>query len=259
MTTLAGKVALVTGAGRGIGRAICHALAKDGAAIAAIARTREQIESVAEEIRVAGGRAIAIVADITHDDQVLASVETTQKELGAVDILVNNAGDNILGLVDKQPIDEWWNQIVVGLRGPYLYTRAVLPQMKARNWGRIINISSTNGKKGQPLTSAYCTAKHGVIGFTRAVALEVAKTNITVNAVCPGYVRTKLTERTMGQRQEFMKLTDAQMEQMALTMIPQGVIMTPEDVAPTVAFLASPAAQRITGEAVNVSAGLVMH
>ncbi|MBA3455334.1 MAG: 3-hydroxybutyrate dehydrogenase [Deltaproteobacteria bacterium] len=258
-TQLEGKTALVTGAGRGIGRAICIALAREGAAVAAVARTRDEIESVAAEIRAAGGRAIALVADVTKDDQILASVDAARKELGSVDILVNNAGDNILGRIEEQDPEVWWQQIVVGLRAPYLYSRAVIPAMREKKWGRIINISSVNGKKGAELCSAYCTAKHGVIGFTRALALEVAKSNITVNAVCPGYVRTSLTDRTMSQRTDMFGTTREAMEQMALKTIPQGVVMTPEEIAPSVIFLASEAAARITGEAMNVSAGLVMH
>ena len=256
---LAGKTALVTGAGRGIGRAICTALAREGAAIVAVARTGDQIDGVADEIRGAGGRALAVVADVTRDDEILASVETATRELGGVDILVNNAGDNILGRIDQQDPEIWWNQIIVGVRGPYQYCRAVIPGMRAKNWGRIINISSVNGKKGAELCTAYCTAKHGIIGFTRALALELAKTNITVNAVCPGYVRTALTDRTMGQRQKMFNLTPEAMEQNALRQIPQGVVMEPDEIAPSVVFLASPGAQRITGEAMNVSAGLVMH
>jgi len=254
-----GKTALVTGAGRGIGRAICLGLAREGAAIAAVARTREEIESVAEEVRALGGRAVAVTADVTHDDQILASVQAVQKDLGSVDILVNNAGDNILGRVEDQDPEVWWQQIVVGVRAPYLYCRTVIPQMRERNWGRIINISSVNGKKGAEYCSAYCTAKHGIIGFTRALALELAKTNITVNAVCPGYVKTALTDRTMTQRTQLFGVTREGVEQAAMRAIPQGVAMSPEDVAGSVVFLASQAAARITGESMNVSAGLVMH
>jgi 3-hydroxybutyrate dehydrogenase len=256
---LAGKTALVTGAGRGIGRAICIELAREGAAIVAVARTRDEIDRVAAEVREAGGRAISVTADVTNDDQITASVEAAKREFGDVDILVNNAGDNILGKLDEQDPDVWWNQIVVGLRGPYQYCRAVVPLMRAAGWGRIINISSVNGKKGAEFCTAYCTAKHGIIGFTRALALELAKTNITVNAVCPGYVRTALTDRTMGQRTQMFGLSREGMEQAAMRQIPQGVVMTPEEVAPSVVFLASPAAARITGESMNVSAGLVMH
>ena len=256
---LEGKTALVTGAGRGIGRAICLALAEQGAAIVAVARTREQIEAVAQDVRGAGGRAIAVVADVTRDDEILGSVEAARRELGGVDILVNNAGDNILGRIEEQDPEVWWQQIVVGLRAPYIYSRAAIPMMRAKGWGRIINISSVNGKKGAELCSAYCTAKHGIIGFTRALALELAKTRITVNAVCPGYVKTALTERTMAQRTEMFGVTREAIEQTAMRMIPQGSAMTAEEVAPAVVFLASEAAARITGESVNVSAGLVMH
>lgn len=256
---LAGKVALVTGGGRGIGRAICIELARAGAAVVPVARTRAQIEEVADEIRRGGGTSLAVAADATNDADIHASVETVQRELGRIDILVNNAGDNILGKFAEQPPDEWWQQIVIGLRAPYLYSRLVLPGMRQRNWGRIINMSSVNGKKGAMFCSAYCTAKHGIIGLTRALAVELGKTNITVNAVCPGWVGTDLTERTMAQRTQLLGMTQEQIEQLSFQGIPQRVIMTPEEVAPSVAFLASEQAARITGEALNVSAGAVMH
>lgn len=259
MVELAGKTALVTGAGRGIGRSICIHLARHGAAIVAVARTREQLDSVVAEIRAEGGQAIAVTADVMRDDEIAASVEAARAQLGGVDILVNNAGDNVLGRIEEQDPEVWWQQIVVGVRGPYLYSRAVIPMMKAKRWGRIINISSVNGKKGAEFCSAYCTAKHGIIGFTRALALEVAKAGITVNAVCPGYVKTELTERTFAQRTEMFGISREAMEQAAMKAIPQGVAMTPDEIAPAVVFLASPGAHRITGEAMNVSAGLVMH
>jgi len=242
---LAGKTALVTGAGRGIGRAICTALAREGAAIVAVARTRDQIDGVADEIRGAGGRALAVVADVTRDDEILASVETATRELGGVDILVNNAGDNILGRIDQQDPEVWWNQIVVGVRGPYQYCRAVIPGMRAKNWGRIINISSVNGQKGAFGQANYSAAKAGMHGFTKALALEYARKGVTVNTVSPGYIGTKMV----------LAVPKDVLDAKIIPQIPLGRLGTPDEVAALVVYMCSDEAAFMTGANVAINGG----
>ena len=225
-----GSVALVTGAGRGIGKAIALGLAREtGAAVAVVARTESEIRDVASEISRNGGRAIAVRADLLDRQQIERSVETTEKELGPIDILVNNGGDNHLGLLEEQDPDEWWRIVDVNLRATHLYCRGVVPSMRERRWGRIINVSSIAGKKGSRYCSAYSAAKHGVIGLTRSLALEVADCGVTVNAVCPGFVRTKLTEQTYEHRARLMGGTREEIEQWVIDAVPQRVALSPDD------------------------------
>jgi NAD(P)-dependent dehydrogenase (short-subunit alcohol dehydrogenase family) len=256
---LSRKVALVTGAGRGIGRAIALGLANSGAAVALVARTREEIERVAEEIRNAGGSALAVPADVSQQAQVEAAVRATGLEFGPVDILVNNAGNNILGRFMQQDSDEWWSHLEVNLRGPYRLCRAVVPAMVERRWGRIVNIASASGKVGVMYSTAYCSAKHALIGFTRSLALEVAESGVTVNAVCPGFVETKLTEATFQQRADFAGTTREAVKKAIMDRNPMKAAMSSEDIVPSVLFLASEGSCRTTGEAINVSCGNVMH
>ena len=250
-----GHVALVTGGGRGIGRATALAFARRGAAVIVSARTRTEVEEVAAEITASGGVALAVTADVVDHAAVQASIAQAAAELGTIDILVNNAGGNALGRIEEMPMDVWWEQIDVNIRGTYNYCRAVLPGMTAKKWGRIINVSSINGKQGAMFCTAYCTAKHGIIGLTRALALDVAKTGVTVNAVCPGYVKTRLTESTFAQRVQLFGMPAEELERMALRLTPQGVTIEPEQVAEAIVFLASEGAKRMTGQALNVDGG----
>ena len=261
MTTrqFAGRVALVTGASRGIGQAIAVGLAREGAAVALVARSEDALEKCAAELRARGDSAIAVRADVMSAADIQRSVERVTKELGPVDILVNNAGDNILGRFLEQDEEAWWNQIELGIRAPYRYTRAVIGSMAERGWGRVINVLSVNAKKAGKFMSAYATAKHGMLGMTRALAIDFATTKVTVNAICPGWVKTDLTRRTIAQRVGLFGAPQEQIEKTALQTIPQGVVMNPEDIVGAALFLASEGAARITGEAMNVSAGMVMH
>ena len=183
------RVALVTGAGRGIGRAIALRLAADGLAVAVAARTADQVDETA---RAAGRRALALVLDVTDAASVAAAVARTARELGPVDVLVNNAG-----LAESAPFAKtdpalWTRHFDVNVNGPYLTTRAVLPGMLERRWGRVINVASLAGLHGSPYVTAYTASKHALVGFTRALATEVAGRGVTVNAICPGYAATEL-------------------------------------------------------------------
>ena len=232
--------------------------ARAGAAVTLVSRTESQLQKVAAEIEEQGGRALVCAADVTDPKAVNECIEATTQSFGSIDILVNNAGDNILGSIQEMDPDVWWRQIEVNLRGPYLFSRAVLPAMLEKNWGRIINISSVNGKRGAKFCTAYCTGKHGIIGLTRALALDVAKSGITVNAICPGWIKTDLTDRTFAQRSELFNVPVEKISQVATMNMPQGRPIEEDEITPTALFLASDGAARMTGQSLNVSGGAVM-
>ncbi len=248
MGNLDGRVALVTGGSRGIGRAICLELARQGARVAVNFNTNEaSAQSVVAEIAAAGGDALALAGDVSLPSAASALVKATVEHFGTLDILVNNAGITRDGLLMRMTEDDWDAVHNTNLRGAFLVTKAAMrPMLRARN-GRIINISSVVGVMGNPGQANYAAAKAGLIGFTRSVAREVASRGITVNAVAPGFIKTDITAAmTAGQ-------VDAVMGQ-----IPLGRIAEPEDVAPLVAFLASDGAAYITGQCIHVDGGMVM-
>ncbi len=240
------QVALVTGASRGIGRAIALALAAVGAKVVVnYASSSGAADEVVQAIAAMGGEAIAVQADVSQEDQVEALVKTTQEKLGRIDILVNNAGitrDTLL--LRMKPAD--WNAVInLNLNGVYLCTRAVSKIMLKQKSGRIINISSIVGEMGNPGQANYAAAKAGVIGFTKAVAKEVASRGITVNAVAPGFIETDMTHGLDAS--ELLKF------------IPLARLGQAEEVAGVVRFLAAdPAASYMTGQVINVDGGMVM-
>ena len=189
------KVCIVTGAGRGIGEAIAKAFAAQGAKVCCAARSRDQIERVAGEIRAAGGRGEAIACDVTNPDQVAQMVRETEERLGPVDILVNNAGAAVFKPLEETTLEDWTRLHAVNATGAFLCSKAVMAGMKKRRRGHIIMISSQAGRKGYPGQSAYCAAKHAVMGLSKVLALELQPFNIRVTAVCPGGVDTELVRR----------------------------------------------------------------
>ena len=254
---LEGKVALVTGGGRGIGRAIALALARAGADVAVTARSVAEIEAVAREIRALGRKAAALPADVGDRFQVDASVETAGQSLGPVQILVNNAGMAVsakLGDIDD-PL--WDRHLRVNLTGAFYASRAALPGMLAAGWGRIVNVASVTGRQGYPYVAAYVASKHGLLGLTRALALEVVQTGITVNAICPGYVATDLTWESARRIQAKTGRSYDEAVQSLAAFSPQRRLIEPEEVAAIAVYLASEEARGVTGQAWNVDGGAV--
>jgi NAD(P)-dependent dehydrogenase (short-subunit alcohol dehydrogenase family) len=258
MTKLHNRVALVTGGGRGIGRAIAEALAEEGTRVAITARTEGELEEVSAGVRTRGGQALALAADLSDRGALARVLQAVSEAFGPVEILVNNAG--IGSSANPKPVvafdDEFWDQtLFLNLTVPYLLSKAVLPGMLARRWGRIINIASINGKVGSFHGAAYAASKHGLLGLTRTLALEVARDGVTVNAICPGPVRTRMNDRRLAYDAQRRGVS---VEELEATLTPMGRRLEPEEVAPLAVYLARDEARMITGQAWNVCGGLVM-
>jgi 3-hydroxybutyrate dehydrogenase len=257
---LADRTALVTGAGSGIGAAIARELARAGAYVLVQDLQQDAAATVAEGIVATGGAAAAVGGDVSNPDDVSAIVDGLVRSRGRVDILVNNAGIQHVAPIDRYPLDQWNRLLAVLLTGPFLLTQAVLPSMRQHAWGRIVNISSINGKRGDPGKSAYCAAKHGLIGLTRVAALETATDGITVNAVCPGLVDTPLIQNQLDDLAAVHGLArEETLDRVYLSSIPQRRLLDTSEIATMVRYLASDEARGITGQAINVSAGFVTH
>ena len=253
---LDGKAAIVTGAASGIGRAIAATLGAAGAAVCVGDLDEEGSRRVAGEIERSGGRAIAVRADVSRADQVEALVRATAEAFGRMDILVNNAGLQHVAPVHEFPLEKWNQLIGVMLTGTFLCTRAALPYMMTKRWGRVVNISSIHGLVASPFKSAYISAKHGIIGFTRTLALEVAEHGITANAVCPGYVRTPLVEGQIADQARVHGIPAQQVVE-TIMLAPSALkrLLEPEEVASLVLYLCSEAAAGITGAAYSIDGG----
>lgn len=242
------SVALVTGASRGIGRAIALRLAADGHAVGVnYASSAANAKEVVAQIVAAGGRAVAIRADVGNEDDVSAMFATVAEELGPVTVLVNNAGITDDGLLLRMGAEQWDRVITTNLRSVYLCTKAVLRDMIRAKGGRIINISSVSGLVGNPGQANYAASKAGIIGFTKSTAKEVGSRGITVNAVAPGFITTDMTG-ALGDG-----ITDAVVQQISL-----GRLGFPEEVASVVGYLASDGASYITGQTIVVDGGLAL-
>jgi NAD(P)-dependent dehydrogenase (short-subunit alcohol dehydrogenase family) len=247
--------AVVTGAGRGIGAAIAARLVAEGARVTLLSRTQSQLDHVTATL---GASSQALCVDITDPHATRQAFALAVQSFGAVDILINNAGQARSALLHRAPEELWDDMLAVNLTGTYHGIRAVLPAMIDRQFGRIVNIASTAGLHGYPYVTAYCAAKHGVIGLTRALALEVAQRNITVNAVCPGYTETGLAEATIANIQQATGRS-ANDARAALTKInPQGRLIQPGEVAHVVAWLCLPGTEAITGQSIAIAGGEVM-
>ncbi len=246
----------MTGGGRGIGRAIALALAGRGTDVAVAARTAAELERTAAEIRELGGEALVLPMDVTVPASVSRAIAELRDRGPSLDVLVNNAGIGGGQPVEGSDESAWRRVIDTNLTGTYLVTREALPLMRAG--GRVINMSSVLGRFGVPGYTAYCAAKHGIIGFTRALALELAPRQITVNALCPGWVETEMALQGMTLGAEAMGTTYDEFRRRALNAVPIKRIIQPEEVAGLARFLASPAAAAITGQTYNICGGQAM-
>jgi len=257
---LANRLALITGGGRGIGRAIALAYAAEGADVVVAARTTAQVESVAQEISSQFPvKALALACDVSQATSVDEMFKATEQFFGRTpDILVNNAGIAESAPITKTDDDLWNKHLAINLSGSFYCTRAALTSMVTRGWGRIVNIASIAGKTGAPYIAAYSASKHGMLGLTRSTALEVAAKGITVNAICPGYVDTDMTTRGV---ENITKKTGRSAEEALAAirkMSPQNRLVTSEEVAALALLLASEDGGAINGQAINVDGGSVL-
>ena len=242
-----GRVALVTGASQGIGRACALKLAQSGATLALLARNQEKLQELTGEIAATGGQAVALPMDVSDEEQIRSAFKAVLAQFGKIDILVNNAGITRDQLVMRMKRADWDAVLQTNLTSAYLCIQQVIGSMLKQRWGRIINITSIFGQMGQAGQANYAASKAGLIGLTMAIAREVGSRNITCNAVAPGFIETAMTA---GLRDEF--------KQMAVKQIPLGRVGSAEDVASAVAFLASDEASYITGHVLNVNGGMLM-
>jgi 3-oxoacyl-[acyl-carrier protein] reductase len=247
MAGVTGRVALVTGASQGIGRACALALAEGGAAVALAARNEEKLAQVAKEIEAKGGQAATFRMDVGNEDEVKAAISSALERFGKIEILVNNAGVTRDNLLMRMKRADWDSVIQTNLSGAFFCTHAVIRSMLKQRWGRIINITSVFGQTGQTGQANYAASKAGLIGLTMSVAHEVASRNITVNAVAPGYIETAMTE---GFAPELKSKVNE--------LIPLGRAGTDMEVAHAVRFLASEEASYITGHVLKVNGGMLM-
>jgi NAD(P)-dependent dehydrogenase (short-subunit alcohol dehydrogenase family) len=254
---LAEKVAIITGGGRGIGRAIALKFAGEGAAVVLAARTASEIEAVAREVRNAGDRAAAVPTDVADETQCQRVVREAEAQFGKVDILVNNAGEyGPVKPIEEITPEEWDRVIAVHLRGAFLLTRLVLPKMYLRGAGAILNISSLSAKSAFGWGSPYASAKAGMLGMTRVVAAEAARKGVRVNAICPGPVTETKMSKDLGQTLA-TRLGVSKEDQLKgfLNTILQGRGQTADEIAAAALFVCSDAASAITGQSLNVDGG----
>jgi NAD(P)-dependent dehydrogenase (short-subunit alcohol dehydrogenase family) len=255
---LSGKVSFITGASRGIGAAIAERFAAEGARVCVAARSVEDCEKLAAIIRSDGGEAIAVACDVTERESYSSAIAAAVEAWGKIDVLVNNAGSSGLTPLDTDPeAEKRWDAILASsLTSAFRVTRAVLPSMP--DGGRVINQSSVLGRFGVPGYSAYVAAKHGIIGLTRTMALELAPRKITVNAICPGWVETEMARDGYRRIAEQKSISVEQARELCARMAPLGRVLEPSEIAALAAYIASDDARNLTGQAIVLDGGQVM-
>ncbi|MFF6994347.1 SDR family NAD(P)-dependent oxidoreductase [Streptomyces sp. NPDC008313] len=258
MANGAGKTALITGATSGIGLATAHRLAELGFRVFLCARGAEAVKLTAEEFRAAGHDADGVACDVRSPERIRAMVTAAAERYGSIDVLVNNAGTGGGGVTADLTDEAWADVIDTNLNSVFHVTRDVLSigRMRDKSWGRIVNIASTAGKQGVVLAAPYSASKHGVVGFTKSLGNELAKTGITVNAVCPGYVETPMAERVRGGYARAWETTEDDILRRFEAKIPLGRYSTVTEVAGMVGYLVSDTAASVTSQAINVCGGL---
>jgi 3-hydroxybutyrate dehydrogenase len=254
---LKGKTALVTGSTSGIGHAIAMRFASDGANIVLNGfGDQATIDQIKKEIAAKGVKVIYSGADMSKPDEIAAMVAEAEKQFGAIDVLVNNAGIQYVAPIEEFPIDKWNQIIAINLSAAFHTIRVALPKMKAKGWGRIINIASAHAQVASPFKVAYIAAKHGIAGITRTVALETATAKVTCNAICPGYVWTPLVEKQIPDQMKARNMTAEQVKRdVILAAQPTKEFVTVEQVAAMAAYLASEEAAQVNGALLAIDGG----
>jgi NAD(P)-dependent dehydrogenase (short-subunit alcohol dehydrogenase family) len=254
VTRVAGKAAIVTGAGTGIGRAIALALAREGAKVAVAGRRREKLGEVAQAIRQAGGEVLVTVCDVSSEADSYRAVKDAEEAFGHVNVLVNNAGALSVSTVESISVEEWDLLMATNLKGPFLMSRAVLPAMRQAGGGAIVNVGSVLGLVAMKDRAAYCASKGGVTMLTKAMALDHAQEKIRVNCICPAIVETDLIRELFSKSEEGRRARDTR-----LATLPLGKFGKPDDIAELAVFLASEESSWMTGTAIPVDGGLTAY
>jgi 3-hydroxybutyrate dehydrogenase len=252
---LVGRGAVVTGGGRGIGAAIAGALAEAGARVVVAARTAGEIEAAAAELGARGLDVQAVACDVSDPTAVDRLAVEAGRRLGRVDVLINNAGISSSAPVKSQSLEDWRRLFAVNVEGLFLVTRAFLPGMAERGWGRVVNVASIAGRTGAPYIAAYTATKHAVVGFTRSCAAEVAARGVTVNALCPGYVATPMTDRSVERIVARTGRSADEARRLLLETNPQGRLIEPEEVAFLAVALCDERARGVNGQAIGIDGG----
>jgi 3-hydroxybutyrate dehydrogenase len=256
---LKGRVAFITGASGGIGREIALAFAREGAHVGLAARSVDKLEAVAAEVEGLGSKAVVCRCDVMKDEDIVGAIRATVKALGPIDILVNNAGIVSFEPVHRLPDEVWRRTIQINLTAPFVAIREVLPSMRERKRGRIINVASVSGKIGLPFRSAYAASKHGVLGLTKSLAAEVATLGITANSICPTFVDTPMFQESI---QKFADETGKSFQEMSEELrnrVPMKRFIGAAEVAPLALYLASDDSAGMTGQSINVDGGFITH
>ncbi len=255
-----GKVVMITGAARGIGKAVAKAFAEEGAILAITDKDYEQLLKTLEEIQNLSPQSRAYELDVTKENMVKTVVESVIKDFGKIDVLVNNAGVSTMNWFWELTEEEWDFNMNVNAKGVWLVSKYVAPHMMERRRGKIVNVASMAGKLGAPLLAHYSASKFAVVGLTQAMAKELARFGINVNAVCPGFVKTSMQDREVVWEAKLRGIDDPEkVRKEYIEMTPLGRLCYPEDVAKVVRFLASEEADFMTGQAINVTGGVCVH